>query len=107
MPRSNYGDLVPANGVYDGSLPQRRIGIYDGDDEPDGDYEPHHDFQPYDLPATENPADFCTASAPAPSESEPDERYAPTAMIINLGDSSSEVEIDENTQVQAEAEVVM
>ena len=68
MPKSNYGDIVPADEVYDDDVPQRRSGIYDGDDEPDGDCELHRDFEPYAPPATEIPADFCTASAPAPDE---------------------------------------
>ena len=38
-PRCNHGDPIPADGVFDGSKPQRYIGIYDGDDDLDSDYE--------------------------------------------------------------------
>jgi hypothetical protein len=103
-PRCDRGDLIPADGVFDGSKPQRRVGIYDGDDdELDSDCEYHRDFQPYEPPATENLADFYTARAPATNDPERGERH--TRMIINLGDSSPEVEHDDSTQVQAEAEV--
>ena len=75
MPMSNYGNIVPADGVYDGDMPQRRIGIYDGDDEPDGDYEPYY------PPATDNPANFWTVHAPVPDKPDLDERATQTATI--------------------------